>query len=130
MSNRSDREVAGALAGAIAALCTSQAKSPWEALLHAAVGAAGGFAGSGFADAMKPATSPNHRSLCHGLAANGLAAYAGLPALLRWRLETTGDENTNEASRLASAAAVGAAAGHASHLALDATTPRGLPVLW
>ena len=129
MANKADHDLAGSLLGALASAVTSQARTPGELLVDVLLGAAGGLVGSRIPDTLEPATSPGHRSLVHGVAANGLGAYYGAGPLLRWRLQTTAVTAPRDGARVASALAMGLAAGHASHLLLDAGTPRGLPWL-
>ena len=128
MANKPEHDLVGVLFGAAAAVITSQAKDAGEALQAAAAGALGGLAGSRLPDTLEPPTHPGHRSLFHGVAANGAAAYFGTKPLVKWRLRTTDPNGDRDpAARLVSAFAVGAATGHASHILLDSTTPKGLP---
>ena len=69
-------------------------------------------------DILEPAVHPNHRSLFHGLAMAGCAGY-GVKAAA----------SQQEWPEWMKALAVGAAVGYLSHLALDATTPKSLPLL-
>lgn len=127
MANKNEHDLAGFFSGALAALVTSQAKTPGDAIQDMLAGAVGGWLGSRIPDALEPATHPGHRSLVHGVTANGIAAYYGAGPLLRWRINTTDVRAQRSGARLTSAFALGAATGHASHLLIDATSPRGLP---
>lgn len=69
------------------------------------------------ADCAEPATSPNHRAFFHGLTFGGCVAYAAFGKHTK---------NLSDEDRLACAMT---ALAYLSHLALDATTPKGLPLL-
>lgn len=135
MADRREHNTFGAILGGLAAALSSRATNGGDLLREIIAGAAGGYLGSSLADVLEPPTSPNHRSVFHGIALNGLAAYHGTGPLLRWR--TRGGQPatdpagapTNRDDALMSAFALGAASGHASHLLLDSETPRGLPLL-
>ena len=78
----------------------------------------GGAAGAIAPDVLEPALHPNHRSLFHSLAAGG-ATTAGLKGLY----ETV---SMDPYLRLFARSLL---VGYLSHLVLDSSTPRGLPVL-
>lgn len=111
----------------------------------------GGYFGARLADIIDPPTSPNHRSVGHGLLQNAM--------ILKWVASNIGELreecfkkaqdykeqalmlNDNplmsllysiisEAYLFIAGLAVGVIAGHVSHLALDATTPKFLPVIF
>jgi membrane-bound metal-dependent hydrolase YbcI (DUF457 family) len=86
------------------------------------------IAGAGFAavatnlpDIMEPAVNPHHRQFFHSLAFAGLLIVAG-KALYDWQPET------DEGRFWRKAGLIGLGA-YMCHLALDATTPRSLPLL-
>jgi len=81
-----------------------------------------GLIGAGTAalpDILEPATDPNHRSFFHSWAALGALASAAV----------TGVRSSNLPDAV-KPALVAAAVGYGSHLLADATTPRGLPLVW
>ena len=86
----------------------------WRVLASAGVGALAAAA----PDVLEPALHPNHRSICHSMAAGGAVSY-GLAKL------DPGSAGGEWQYSLVRAAVVG----YLSHLLLDATTPKGLPVL-
>lgn len=116
--NRNTHVVVGAAAGVVAEVmrckCTGHPVEFWNLVL--AAGAAAAFAA--VPDLMEPALHPNHRSLFHGLAAAGFAG-SSISVVAKH----------NEWPEWSKALAVGALVGYVSHLALDATTPKGLPVV-
>lgn len=107
----------------------------------------GGAIGGRLADVLEPALSPNHRRIAHsGLAAAGLfrAAHAGWPTRCRElagvcrtrsadfgrTVEQRQNDRLEELSwRFLAGLVEGFLAGYASHLVLDAGTPKGLPLL-
>ncbi len=107
----------------------------------------GGALGGAMPDLLEPATSPNHRDVCHGLiftAAVCFGLYALWAGTCRTRaaacderaasLELGSDARYHEEARAdfwraLGALALGFAAGYASHVALDGGTPDGIPLL-
>ncbi len=86
----------------------------WEVL---AVGLSGAVVAL-VPDMLEPATNPNHRSLFHSGATLGLISYGGNKILQNTQL------TENQKAWLLS---LGVAYG--SHLALDGTTPKSIPLL-
>jgi membrane-bound metal-dependent hydrolase YbcI (DUF457 family) len=84
----------------------------WGRLLLAAIG---GFFASALPDLPEPANSPYHRRVCHS------ATLLVVLVLFGWQY----CRQRREANRLI----VGAAAGMASHIIGDATTPAGIPLV-
>lgn len=80
----------------------------------------GGIVGAKLPDILEPAIHSHHRAFFHSLVMAGGIAWAIQKILSRSR-ETPGQ-------RLFRAAVLGIAVGYVSHLALDALTPRGLPI--
>ncbi len=72
-------------------------------------------------DALEPALNPNHRGICHGWACAALIAY-GMYQAYRW-------EPADEWGRFFRWLGLIGGAAYLSHLALDARTPKGLPVI-
>lgn len=72
-------------------------------------------------DRIEPATSPNHRQFFHSYTFLGLVC-AGMYKTYRWETE-------NEWQSLARFALLAAGGAYMAHLLMDATTPKGLPVI-
>jgi hypothetical protein len=146
------REVHGALglaAGVLSAAYQAHNETGYRFLAEVIGGAAGGRAGSKVADIIDPPLHPRHRSVGHGVAQNATALAAYLEALPRWqaalrqlseRLRQARIELDGTAAKVLCGALevaccllagflAGFPAGHLSHLALDALTPFGLPVV-
>lgn len=102
--------------------------------------AIGGYIGAKIPDIIDPPTSPNHRSIGHSAVLNTL--------LIKWVLSNIGTFRTycfkqanekqngdgsinftSECYRFLAGVSLGIIAGHVSHLALDATTPKSLPLI-
>ena len=148
MNGRAHR-LAGGLAGGGTAVATRRGQSDLEIVVEVIAGMAGGIVGSKIPDWAEPAINSWHRGPVHSLTAATLGGTAALPqlqALDDWRdrrlLElrrAQGLARTQEEANaclieivfwLAVAAFLkGLLAGYLSHLALDATTPRGIPLL-
>lgn len=84
--------------------------------------AAGGALGGKMPDILEPSNgNPNHRQFCHSVTV--LAGISGLYALVNsWDAQTPND-------RIIKYFLKGVLAGYGSHLGLDATTPRSLPLV-
>ncbi len=72
-------------------------------------------------DILEPAYHPNHRQFCHSLAFAGMVGF-GMYKAYKYKPETT----MQEWLRFAVLAIGGA---YLVHLAMDGTTPKGLPIL-
>jgi inner membrane protein len=81
----------------------------------------GGLLGAKLPDVFEPAIHSHHRKFFHSLVVAGGLAWA-IRKVLDWPRET-------REQRLLRAAVLGVAVGYASHLALDAMTPRSLPLI-
>lgn len=68
-------------------------------------------------DWLEPASNPNHRALFHSLLTAGGVAYAGF------------GKHTNQLNPDARALVQSLCMAYLSHLSLDATTPKGLPLI-
>lgn len=149
MPNGRTHKVVGAVAGGSFALV----RSAGQPAAHRTVETAGGvLAGVGLGvlpDVLEPAIHPGHRSVAHGAApavALGVLASRHLDswqASLRARADRQGALAMQSQStlaqlwhaflelllRLAAGAVAGGLGGYGSHLALDAFTPRSLPLI-
>jgi membrane-bound metal-dependent hydrolase YbcI (DUF457 family) len=146
MPNRRVHVVAGLVTGAAAGLATAQRLDSQHRALHVSFAALGGVLGGLLPDALEPATSPNHRGTFHSLlAAAGITSAAGADWAARChkaaalcdenaqKLPTGGQERSDQELkailfRALAGLIVGLIAGYASHLALDSTTSRSLPL--
>lgn len=147
MPNRRTHGVVGALTGGtVAAVRVSNAATP-DFAAEMIGGIIGGWIGGVLPDVIEPATSPNHRQLAHSVLAGGVlslarvaewqagcrrsaSAVAQRALLLPVGSPERGDAELAAAAwRLAAGILIGLVVGYASHLALDACTPRGLPLI-
>jgi hypothetical protein len=138
----------GVLCGVGAAWAVSADQVPVVRLLRAAAGALGGLHGGQMPDLLEPAISPLHRAIAH----DALTLFGGGSIVVvkgRAQLDTMNArirelemvlEGAAGLQRFVVALAIvlghllvgyltGFAAGYASHLVLDACTPRSLPML-
>lgn len=150
MPNKGTHAAVGVMAGVSAAAYVSRRETDGLArALQLVGGAVGGYHGGVLPDVLEPAITPMHRSISHSLALGGGGAYAMVKkgeAPVLWAREQvrTLEEQLAVAvdgwerfwlmlGILAGHAAigygVGLAAGYASHLVLDAGTPRSLPLI-
>lgn len=110
--------------GAAAALATahlyyeSKEETPTAAPFASA---AFGYAAGTLPDILEPATSPNHRQFFHSIAVVGMLGW-GLWRLWEWQPE-------DDAQKLLKWLGLCAGGAYLVHLVMDATTPRGLPVV-
>lgn len=72
-------------------------------------------------DILEPADHPNHRQFFHGLLFASVLGYSGYK-LYKWKPE----EPWQEVARMVGLIAIGA---YLTHLAMDATTPKSLPMI-
>ena|ERR1700722_14414163 len=109
--------------GALALTVVGASLSPKQedVVLHTTAGCIGGYCFGTLPDWVEPATNPNHRQFFHSLVFAGLVGY-GLYRLYQW----DPDSPEEKMLRFIVLAAVGA---YLVHLALDATTPRSLPMV-
>jgi membrane-bound metal-dependent hydrolase YbcI (DUF457 family) len=139
----------GIAAGAGIAITTHRAENTLELIIEALAGAAGGALGAKLPDWAEPAVSSWHRGPIHSLAVTGttmLTARDGIRQLdhnvqqhiaaLRRKQSTavTPEERQQQMLEILVWLAVvafckGVAIGYLSHVAMDATTPRGIPLL-
>lgn len=150
MANGKTHRRVGQVAGAGFALYRARDQHPVALVLETLGGRYGGAAGSALHDMLEPATSPNHRDFFHSIAFNGAAIAKAKPAfdagqevLRRWAGQRVADAMAPGTglldqllhllgaglAHLAVGYLNGFAAGGVSHLALDAKTPRSLPLL-
>lgn len=149
MSDGRTHRAIGTFAGGGYALAKAQNQRPEHLLLEVLGGLVAGNLGARLPDMFDPPTHPGHRSLAHGIApvaAVGRAAVRGLDgAQARLRAEADRRAALRASAttalqrlwqqllellcRLGAGALAGLLGGYGSHLALDAGTKAGLPLL-
>jgi hypothetical protein len=142
-------ETVGGFVGGTAALWCSQGQPPLLALAETLGGVLAGRAAGVWPDAFEPATSSYHRDTCHALApaAYGATVVFGQVESVQGSLRAqaqacfklaaaTNDGNqrfiivlTGFALHALAGAVPAVPASYISHIALDACTPRGVPLL-
>jgi hypothetical protein len=150
MSNFKDHQTIGGLVGGTAALLCAQDQPPLLTLAEICGGWIAGQRAGTWADAAEPATSSHHRDFCHALAPTAYGTSLlfqqvdSLQTSLRSQAQacfqlaaTTNDglqQFVNVAAGLLLHVVAGAVpampASYISHIALDACTPRGVPLLF
>lgn len=136
----------GAVAGAAFSFYKAQGQTDLERLAESIGGAVGGVLGGMLPDVLEPALSPNHRGFAHSVLVGCGVISAQLDewsAQCRAKAEHFHNQRLAEndqakrlllmlvemSCRLAAGFLTGVQAGYASHLALDALTPRSLPLV-
>jgi membrane-bound metal-dependent hydrolase YbcI (DUF457 family) len=149
MANRKQHAILGATVGVggyALYSCMKKEKLSWPELLGAGLS---GVVGAFLPDIIEPATSPNHRSFFHSVTFMGVAGPLVWSRVWHIRDEQVriaeecelranamwdGPEKTSWKlkallHRFLAGVLPGLILGYASHLAADATTPKGLPFL-
>ncbi len=152
MANGRDHEKAGTVAGGVLALLRSDpADEPWKRLLEGFGGAvAGRFVGGPLPDLLEPAIHGWHRDVAHSVAVGAGIVHVGSAALSNWEQHCRAsaehyasqarDLSATPAARMLAGLAevfwrtaagflAGVVGGYLSHLALDARTSRGIPII-
>ena len=149
MPNGETHRLVGMAAGGGYALYRARAQTPGCLILEAVGGVVGGNIGGRLPDIFEPALHPRHRSLAHGLGPVGGAGYVAISALdgaqdwLRAQADRRAILRANAQTvlegiwhallellcRLGAGALAGFVGGYASHVALDACTPNGCPII-
>jgi membrane-bound metal-dependent hydrolase YbcI (DUF457 family) len=148
--NRAEHIAGGMpVAVASAAIAARNQPPPYFVVESVVGGTLGGMLGIILPDIFEPATTPNHRGVAHAVVPMAAVGVALWKIAGNWqdRLRTKADEfkwrAANEPNdflrfvysiaefvlRALSGAIAGVIGGYASHLALDAMTPAGLPWL-
>lgn len=118
MSNRKTHVIIGGISGGGGYLILNDLKQEEINLRDMVVTSLGGMIGGMLPDYLDPPTNPNHRALAHSILVGGgfnVAVFEWINSLdlhptLKWFLK-------------------GLILGYLSHLILDSTTPRGLPIV-
>lgn len=149
--NAKDHDRAGIYFGVVAGFfnATQANQSPDAALLEIVGAGIGGKLGAMLPDVLEPAIHSHHRDVCHSVVAllgivttsferaPAIAAQCRAEADYHRALQAQLVDGAERIRcfvlevvwRLAAGAVIGIAAGYASHLVLDAGTPRGIPLL-
>ena len=117
MANGITHKFVGGLTGLGVVIGEQDKEQPINPLLAIGTGAA--FAK--LPDILEPATNPHHRQFCHSLVVLTIIGY-GVKKVYDWKPE-------DRAGEFWRAVALCAGVGYISHLVLDASTPRSLPVI-
>lgn len=149
MSNRTAHATAAIPSGMAFAAYRARRQRPRRLAVETAGGAVGGYIGGRLPDLIDPPDCPNHRGVGHSLlsiAVAGTVVYYKLSDVEEWfrrladeaklRADNTTDQilrafflATESALRFIVGLIAGVVGGYASHLALDFTTPLGLPLI-
>ena len=151
MSSGRTHKTVGVFSGAGAVYLHNHVSQSQHHLTDYIGGVVGGYYGSKLADIVDPPTSPNHRSIGHGIIQNSILAKVIYENIAQFRKHCFQQaENYHqranqcqeqlfqelllrmlaEAFKFAAGLAAGLIAGHLSHLALDATTAKSLPLIF
>lgn len=148
MANRPTHDLFGGITGMGCAYLTLPTEPQSNGIVELVGGAVGGVAGSRIPDIIDPATMPNHRDVGHGIInaiVVGNFCWSNLSEWQAW-CRARADEcaacrarATDDVARalywiaeifwrFVAGLLAGLIGGYASHLVLDATTPRSLPL--
>ena len=116
MSDFQEHLIAGAVLGGLSYLAVTNRQRQNSNVRDLLLCAASGAVAASVPDKLEPATSPHHRQLAHSWTA-GLAGLSATSAIMQHPTE------------LRQKILLAGIAGYLSHLALDATTPKSLPLL-
>lgn len=119
MASAAVHAIAGVASGAIVLAATE--KNDPEQSASPLLGGLGGLVGGKLPDVFEPATSPNHRRFCHSVAfavGVGVVTYK----LYKW-------QPTDAWGEFLRVLGVAVGVGYLSHLLLDLTTPKSLPLV-
>ncbi len=149
MSSGKMHKTVGVAAGAVAVYGQNQTVETAHNFSDYLGGIIGGYFGSKIPDIIDPPTSPNHRSVGHGVVQNMYLlkiVSENIGAFREFCFEKAKEYEEkakscldspfmnfffiilSEAYKFAAGLALGIIAGHVSHLALDCTTPKSLPM--
>lgn len=148
MSDGRTHRVIGTLAGGGYAFAKAQ-QCPEHLLLEVLGGPVAGNLGARLPDVFDPPLHPGHRSVAHGIIPVATAGTAAVRALDGWQSRLRAEADRRAALRapaatplqrlwqavlellcwLGAGALAGLLGGYGSHVALDAFTPAGLPLL-
>lgn len=121
MANSLTHKFVGGLTGLGVAVALEHAEQDKEKSINPLVAIVIGTISGKLPDILEPATNPHHRQFFHSWAILGVVGY-GMKKAYDWNPE-------DRAGKFLRAVALCAGAGYISHLALDAFTPRSLPMI-
>jgi hypothetical protein len=150
MANFKEHQTIGGLVGGTAALVCARNQPPLLILAEIYGGWLAGQHAGTWADVAEPATSSHHRDFCHALAPTAYGATLVLPQVdsiqtsLRsqaqacFQLAATTNDGLQQVVNIAAGLLMHVVAGavpavpasYLSHIALDASSPRGVPLLF
>lgn len=150
MSDAKTHKKVAMASGGVAAFVVSNEKEPWKLVAETLGGVLGGFVGGKLPDIIEPAVHSWHRNVAHSVTVGTAVVRAAAKGVQAWHescrakadewAQRRRDPNLAPADRalallaelawrVAAGIPIGAAAGYASHLLLDAGTPRGIPLI-
>jgi len=136
--NRVAHENTGIICGAAASLGLAYQDDRADLLLEILGGLLGGWLGGRLPDLLEPATHPDHRAIFHSLTVGGGGNAAAISKVPQWQADlrararectAAGDHWGALLMNLLVGVVAGLPAGYVSHLVLDSTTPKSLPIL-
>lgn len=149
MSSGRVHKTVGVISGVGAVYLHNHSSQSQHYLTDYVGGIIGGYIGAKLADIIDPPTSPNHRSIGHGVIQNSMITKFVFENISEFRnhcfqqaqifheqADQCRDELLKfwfkiraEAYKFVAGLALGLITGHVSHLALDSTTPKSLPLI-
>jgi inner membrane protein len=137
MANRSDHDVVGLLTGVVSTVLGATLQGRTVDLCELVGGAAGGALLSRAPDVLEPALHPNHRQFAHSMVTAGTLGAVAVPAAFRAQHNLarqaaqmqSADPVRAAVYHLLAGFVAGAVPGYLSHVALDACTPKGIPLM-
>jgi MFS family permease len=150
MPGRQTHVAVGILVGSELAAYRAREQEPLAALLETVGGAVGGYFGGRLPDIIEPALWPGHRQFVHSVAAGSGIAYGLYKLLEEWEKEcrSRAEHYSNKRGedsahwwqkffftvleiffRVVAGGLSGLSAAYMSHLFLDGSTPKSIPVI-
>lgn len=147
MPGRRTHKAVGAITGTAYAFYRGRGQSEGNRILEGFGGGVGGAVGGMLPDLLEPALTPNHRGLAHSVLVGAGIVSAQLDQWSEWcrqkadHYRALQDSTQSDPAkrflwclvkmllRIAAGFLAGVQAGYASHLALDALTPKSLPLV-
>lgn len=135
--NRAAHVNAGVICGLSAAVALANRDDQADVFLEGIGGILGGWLGGRLPDMLEPATSPDHRATFHSLTVGGGGNALAIPRLMDLQADVRararecaaeGEDWHALALNILAGVVVAVPAGYVSHLLLDSTTPKSLPI--